>query len=208
MASLDRRLLAVVVAGVIVVATTLIIVFIAIVPTPEFPPLQAGQQTGFVAYSVDGDGEAGPVRIVDLATTEVVVVDARREMELVGWDSDGNLVVVNWATGGQFALFDPATGEEVGTMDSDDGEKLFQEGQVFINRDDGNVTLEQLDGAGTASFTAPEAYDIGYAVSMGDDRIVFVDELGRLAVTYTGKDVAPVLVASDAVEWSRVVARP
>jgi hypothetical protein len=43
---------------------------------------------------------------------------------------------------------------------------------------------------------------------MGDDRVVFVDELGRVAVAGLGEDVTPVLVAEGAAPWWQVVGRP
>ena len=205
----DLRVIAVVGAGVAVVAVILIIVLAAIQPIPDFADLATSGETGFVAYVQDDGGEPGDVMIVDLGTGEVVEFPVGREGEIAGWDEDGNLVVVQWGPDAErFFLVDPATGEEMGELDVEEGHQYFDRaGAVWIDHEDGRIVLERdLDG-GRASFAAPDSYGVNTADPMGAERIVFVDELGRVAVTGPGEDVVPVLVAADALEWRRVAGR-
>lgn len=205
----DRRVIAIVGAGLAAVAVILVIVFAAIQPIPDFAPLEGSGETGYVAYVADDDGDPGDAVIVDLGAATSVTADLGRGGEVLGWDDDGNLVVVEW--GGnveRFTLIDPATGEVVGELGGEEGQRFFEEGEpVWIDHEDGRLVLER-DGDGlTASFEAPDSYDVPSAAPMGAERIVFVDELGRVAVTGPGEDVVPVLVADDAVEWWRVTGR-
>lgn len=205
----DRRVIAIVGAGVAVVTVILIIVFAAIQPIPDFADLATSGETGFVAYVQDDGGEPGDVMIVDLATGEVIEFDLGREGEIAGWDDAGNLVVVQWGPNAErFFLIDPTTGQEVGELDVEEGHQYFDRaGAVWIDHEDGRIVLERdLDG-GRASFAAPDSYSVNTADPMGAGRIVFVDELGRVAVTGPGEDVVPVLVADDGLEWRRVAGR-
>lgn len=205
----DRTTIAVVAAGLAAVAAILVIVFGAIQPIPDFAPLEGSGETGYVAYVRDGGGEPGGVVVVDLGAATSVEVDLGREGEALGWDDDGNLVMVRFGPGAeQFMLIDPATGEQVGELDVQEGQRFFEEDEpVWIDHDDGRLILERGREGLTASFVAPESYDVGSAAPMGAERIVFVDELGRVAVTGPGEDVVPVLVADDALEWWRVTGR-
>lgn len=208
MARVDRRLAAIIGVGVVAVATTLIIVFLAIVPVPEFDAVRPGEQSGYVAYLSGEEGDVRSLHIVDLNTTATVEVDIDEQVEIVGWDDEGRLVVHNWQHEDRYTVFDPTTGDEVGTIDPGQSPDSLWEQQAFVDQDGDTLVLEQPRGTGSASFTAPESYDIHQAVSMDDDRIVFLDELGRVAVTPLGEDVEPLLIASDALEWSGVAARP
>ena len=207
MRDVDRRLVAIIGVGVLLVITTLVIVFTAVVPTPEFEALPPGRQTGYVAYVEEGD-EATSVRIVDLDTMSTTRARVDQHVELVGWDDDGNLVVLDWTFGERFLVIDPSTGEELGMLDSTErGNRLWDEGAI-VYWDDGRIVVAPSDGHGTAAFTAPESYDVVSAGTLGDDRVVFVDELGRVAVADRGDDTRPLLVATGAQEWGRVAGRP
>lgn len=208
MPKVDRRQVAIIGVGIVAVATTLLIVFLAIVPVPEFESIQPGQQSGHVAYMSDEDDEMRSLHIVDLDTTTTVEVNVDQEVQVVGWDDQGRLVVHNWRQGDRYTVIDPTTGDEVGTIEPGQTPDSLWEQQAFADHDDDTIVLDQPRGDGSASFTAPESYDIRQAVSMGDDRIVFVDELGRVAVTPLGENVEPLLIASDAIEWTGLAARP
>lgn len=126
----------------------------------------------------------------------------------MGWDDEGNLVIAEFGPSTErFILVDVSTGEEIGTIDTEMDHAYYEDDAVWIDHSDGNLILERDDSAGAASFPAPESYDIHMARTMGDDRIVFADELGRVAITYLGEDVTPVLVADNALEWWGVAAR-
>lgn len=207
MREFDRRVVATIGVGILLVVTTLVIVFTAVVPTPEFEALQPGRQTGYVAYVEEGD-EPNSVRIVDLDTMSTTQARVDQHVELVGWDEDGNLVVVDWTVGERFLVIDPSTGDALGVLDDTEiGNQLWDEGAI-VYWEDGKSVVAPSDGHGTAAFTAPESYDVVSAGPLGDDRVVFVDELGRVAVAHRGDDTRPLLVASDAQEWGRVVGRP
>lgn len=204
----DKRLIGIVGAGLVAVALILVIVFTSIRPIPDFADLAASGETGYVAYVRDGGGDPSAVVIVDLGAGTSVEVDAIREGEIVGWDDDGSLVIVEWGPNAErFYLVDPATGEEVGTLGADEGQRYFEEDPVWIDHRDGRIVLERDRDGLTASFEAPDSYDVSSASAMGTERIVFVDELGRLAVVGPGEDVTPVEVADDALEWWRVAGR-
>lgn len=203
----DRRLLAVLGAGAVAVAAILAIVLIGITPLPEFDELAGSGESGYVAYVPDGDGPPRSVHIVDLATAQMTEVRFGQDGEAVGWDDDGNLIVVQWGPTPLMKHLDPSTGEQVGEADVA-GEFAGPEGRddVWIEHRDGRVVLERPDGA-AASFPAPDSYDVTTASSMGDSRVVFVDERGRVAVCDVGEDVTPVQVADDAQPWTWVTAR-
>ncbi|MEA1903717.1 MAG: hypothetical protein U9N56_09350 [Actinomycetota bacterium] len=205
----DRRLIAIVGAGAVFVATILVIVFVAIEPTPEFTSLAPGEQSGFVAYAVDQGDEPGAVRIVDLATTDAVEAELGRDGDIVGWDDQGNLIIAEFTPSAERLIrVDPTSGERVGSVEPQERDGAFEEEPVWVDHNEGNIILEREDGVGFASFPAPESYDVYEARTMGDDRIVFVDELGRVAVTYLGENVTPVMVGDDALGWWRIAARP
>ena len=203
----DRRLLAVLGAGAVAVAAILAIVLVGITPLPEFGDLAGSGESGYVAYAPDGDGPPRSVHIVDLATAQTTEVRFGKDGEAVGWDEDGNLMVVQWGPTPLMKHLDPSTGEQVGETDVA-GEFAGPEGQddVWIDHRDGRVVLERRDGE-SASFVAPDSYEVTSASSMGEDRVVFVDERGRVAVCEIGVDVTPVQVADDAQPWMRVTAR-
>lgn len=205
----DRRLVAIIGAGAIAVALILTIVFTAIQPIPDFAPLEGSGETGYVAYVRDAGGDPGEVTIVDLGSATSVAVDVGRQGDVLGWDDDGHLVLVEWGPNAErFVLVDPATGDVVGELEGDAGQRFFEEDEpVWIDHEDGRLVLERDRDGLTAWFEAPESYDVPVAAPMGAERIVFVDELGRVAVTGPGEDVVPVLVADDALEWWRVTGR-
>jgi hypothetical protein len=204
----DRRVLAVLGAGVVAVAAILVIVLAGIAPLPEFDALASGAQSGFVAYVPDGDGPPRSVNVVDLSTAQTVEVRFGHDGEAVGWDEDGNLIVVQWGPTPLVKHVAPSTGEQVGeTEDARDFAGPEGRDDVWIDRRDGRIVLERPDGA-SASFAAPASYEVTSASSMGEGRVVFVDELGRVAVCEVGEDVTPVLVADDAQPWNWVTARP
>ena len=201
---MDRRLIAVIGAGVVLVAATLIVVFFAIIPVPEFEPLQAGEQRGLVAYIAEDEGH--PVRIVDLESMARVTADLPGDVSLVGWQGNGTLIVADWRSPERQLLIDPHTGQQVGSVDSEAPES--RQTRVFPERNNGDMVLTHPTSRDSVRLVAPESYDIRDAVTLGEDRIVFVDELGRVAVTYVGEDEEAKLVAEDAAEWAEVVARP
>jgi len=207
MTNVDRRLVAIIATGAVVIAAVLIIVFIAVVPVPEYDELQRGQLTGYVAYQSDEDGEPSSIQIVNLESLTQVPAEVHPEFVIVGWDPDGQLVVQDWRSDRRYLLIDPNTGDETGTIEPSAVDPYAWENTLDVRHDDRTVTIGPSE-AGTARFTAPETYDIHSAVALGTDHIVFVDELGRVAVTGTGEDVQPLLIASDASEWSTVAARP
>ncbi|HZD23798.1 MAG TPA: hypothetical protein VE569_10420, partial [Acidimicrobiia bacterium] len=179
MVSVDRRLVAVIGAGALVIAATLIIVFVAIVPIPDFAMLQPGQQSGYVAFTISDDGESpSPIHIVNLEDLTSVQADVGPDVEIAGWD-EGNLVLRTFRSADGGVLIDPATGREVGTTDPVPFDGL---NRARVYHDNETLVIEHPDG-GTARFHAPESYDVGDAVAMGPGRIVFIDELGRVAVT-------------------------
>ncbi len=204
MRALDRRLIAVIGAGVVLVTATLIIVFLAIVPVPEFEPLQAGEQSGLVAYIADDEDH--PVRIIDLESMSRVSADLSSDVSLVGWHGDGSLIVADWRSPDGQVLIDPHTGQQVGSVDGETPES--RQTRVFPEHSEGAVVLTHPTSRARVRLVAPDSYDIRDAVAVGGDRIVFVDELGRVAIIYVGEDEEPKLVAEDAAEWGEVVARP
>ncbi len=192
----DRRLVTILGAGTVAVVAILVIVLLGLTPIPEFSELAGSGETGYVAYTRDRDGS---IRIVDLATRESVEVTVGEDGEVAGWDDDGNLMVVHCCPTTRVQHVDPATGAQMGTTE-DAGQYSGPEGRadVWISHTSGRVVLERLDGK-SASFAAPESYRVESASSMGEDRIVFVDALGRVAVCHVGQDVTPIQVADDAL---------
>jgi hypothetical protein len=204
----DRRLLAVLGAGAVAVAAILAIVLVGITPLPEFRDLAGSDESGYVAYVPDGDGPPRSVHIVDLSTAQTAEVRFGQDGEAVGWDEDGNLMVVQWGPTPLKKHLDPSTGEQVGETEVA-GDFAGPEGRddVWVEHRDGHIVLERPDGS-SASFAAPDSYEVSSASSMGESRVVFVDERGRVAVCDVGEDVTPVLVADDGQPWMWVTARP
>jgi hypothetical protein len=204
----ERRLWAILGAGVVAVVAIVVIVAVGIAPIPEFDDLPGSGESGYVAYVPDGEGPPRSARVVDLAAGQTMDVRFGQDGEAVGWDDDGNLMVVAWGPTVRVKHVDPTTGEQVGEFD-EVSDYRGPEGRddVWVEYRDGRVVLERDDGA-SASFTAPESYEVTSASSMGEERVVFVDELGRVAVCDVGEDVTPVLVADDAQPWTWVTARP
>lgn len=203
----DRRVIAVLAAGAVAVVALLVIVLVGVQPVPDFSPLAGSGETGFVAYAINEDGYRMSARVVDLSTAETIEVDLPANGEVAGWDDEGNLVLVQWGSTVRVKHVDPVTGDQVGMTERMQEYPGPDREDVWVDRVDGHVALERADGA-VASFEAPSSYDVTSASSMGDDRVVFVDELGRVAVCEVGEDVTPVEVADDAEPWSWVAARP
>lgn len=203
----DRKTLAIIGSGLVVVAAILFVVFAAIEPIPEFPPLEAGEETGFVAYVSEEDGNE--VRVLDLATLASVTIDTSRGVEVMGFDDGGLLVLARFGPTDQIIRYDPATGEQVGEGEpmAEDLWNQFPEEPVWIDQDGSDVVLE-MDGSASASFEAPDAYRVGAATAMDEDRIVFTDELRRLALVHVGESQQPVLLDDDVPPWWRLAARP
>lgn len=204
----DRRTIAIAATGLVVVALVLVVVFASFVPIPEFAPLADADLTGYVAYGVEtsDDGDLGTA-IADLTDGTTVDADVRaRDGEPVGWNDDGDLVVRQFVPDDRLLFIDPATGQRVGEAETSDDETLPP--PVWVDRRDGRIVLERDDGLGTASFEAPDGYDVTSATTWGDEGIAFVDTVGRVAVTRLGDDAVPVLVAEDAVVFGGIVARP
>jgi hypothetical protein len=204
----DRRLLAIVGAGVIAVVAIVVIVAVGIEPIPEFDVLAGSGESGYVAYVADAEEPPVAARVVDLAGGQTREVPLGQNGEVIGWDDDGNLIVAQLGPTVRMKHLDPVTGEQVGELEEvDDFRGPEGRDDVWVEHRDGLVVLERDDGT-SASFAAPGSYDVTSASSMGDDRVVFVDELGRVAVCDVGEDVTPVLVADDAQPWSWVAGRP
>lgn len=202
----DRRVIAVVAAGAITVVALLVIVVLGVRPLPDFSALAGSNETGFVAYAVDEGGHQMSARIVDLSTAETIEVNLPDNGEVAGWDDDGNLMLVQWGSTVRIKHLDPVTGEQVGTTERIQEYAGPDRDDVWIDHVGGHVVLERADGA-TASFEAPSSYHVTSASSMGDDRVAFIDEGGRVAVCEAGEDVTPVQVADDAEPGWWVTAR-
>lgn len=204
----DRRLVAILGAGVVAVVTILVIVLLAIEPIPEFAPLEGSGQSGYVAYARDDGEDGGSKYVVDLVTGTDVEVRVSADSELLGWDPDGNLLVVAWGPGpGRAYAVDPATGEALGEMTPEIAHEMLPDSSVRVDHDAGLLVLRRIADGQTASFSAPGSYEAHNATAMGADRVVFVDELGRVAVAEVGDEVTPVLVADDGSGWQQVVGR-
>jgi hypothetical protein len=205
----DRRVIAVAAAGVVAVVAIVVVVLTALQPVPEFAALAGSSETGFVAYVRDeGDGP-GTIAVVDLGTGASVDVEAGRDHDVVGWDEQGNLLVREFGpTTDRIVVVEPSTGERVRTDTGADAEVLDPVEYAWSRHEDGRLVIERDSDGRTASFTAPDSYEVPTASAMGDDRVVFVDELGRVAVAGLGEDVTPVLVAEGAAPWWQVVGRP
>lgn len=204
----ERRLWAILGAGVVAVVAIVVIVAVGIAPIPEFDDLGGSGESGYVAYVPDGEEPPRSARVVDLAAAQTMDVRFGQDGEAVGWDDDGNLIVVQWGPTVRMKHVDPTTGEQVGELEEvSDFRGPEGRDDVWVEYRDGRVVLERDDGT-SASFTAPESYEVTSASSMGEERVVFVDELGRVAVCDIGEDVTPVLVADDAQPWTWVTARP
>lgn len=205
----DRRVIAVVAAAGVAVVAILVVVLTALQPVPEFESLAGSGETGFVAYVRDEGDRPGTITVVDLGTGASVDVESVREPDLAGWDQQGNLLVREYGPMSmRVHVVDPATGERLRTDTGDVAELLDLVEMAWSRHEDGRLVIERDNDVRSASFTAPDSYDVPTASALGDDRVVFVDELGRVAVAELGEDVTPVLVAEDAVPWWQVVGRP
>jgi hypothetical protein len=206
----DRRSLAIVGAGLTVALAMVVVVLVAIVPTPTFDDFTAGEATGWIAYTRQaGSGNPSTLTIVDLGDGTTATPSVPQGTEPVGWDDDGNLLAVDYRSSRLFTI-DPADGSVLTTVTDPPGDDPWDrepDQVVWWEHRDGRMVLERGDG-GSASFPAPDTYEVTVVVALGDDRFAFVDELGRLAVTRFGTDVTPMQVADDAVEWARIAARP
>jgi hypothetical protein len=147
--------------------------------------------------------------VVDLGTGATVDVEAGRDRDLDGWDGQGNLLVHEFGpTTDRIIVIDPVTGERVRTDTAEEAAVLTTFEGAWVDHHDGRLVIERDADGRTATFTAPDSYDVASASALGDDRVVFVDELGRVAVAMLGEDVTPTLVADGAMPWRQVVGRP
>jgi len=118
----DRRLIAIVGAGVIAVVAILVVVLVGAQSAPEFADLAGSGLTGFVAYARNEGEPATSLRIVDLSTARSVEVRISEGSEALGWDEDGNLMVVQWGPSARVSVRPSRmpTSSPKYTADSDD----------------------------------------------------------------------------------------
>jgi hypothetical protein len=202
----DRRAVAIVASAGVAVLAIVLVVLTSLVRIPEFATLQESPQTGTVVYGRESDEPRGTWVVVDLTSGERTTLSTARESELVGWDDDG-IVLVEYGPSTQRELVvDPRTGEVVSesAVDESAGDRVWAD-PVWTEHEDGEIRFVQEFDDVVASFPAPDSYDVTTASSMGDGRVVFVDELGRVAIVTGVADAVPVLVGDDAVPWQQVL---
>lgn len=206
----ERRTLAIVAAAVVTVVAVVAVLLTSVARVPAFTPLAEAPQEGTVAYFAEPDDDPRrSLRLVDLATGSTSTVTVSFESELLGWDDDGNLVVAEWTPASErTVVVDPESGRVIGEARLSDAEReTVRDHMIWTEHRDGQVTFVRDVETVVASFDAPASYDVTSASLMGDGRVVFSDELGRVAVMSADLDGAPVLVADDALPWSSVIGR-
>jgi hypothetical protein len=148
--------------------------------------------------------------MIDLAGGTSTTVPVVLESELLGWDEDGSLVLIEWLPSGmkRTVAFDSSSGKVVREITFTDADRERLRGEyVWTENRQGRLTFVREVDTFVASFAAPSSYGVQSASFMGDDRVVFIHELGRVGVLRRDADAVPVLVAEDAAPWSPVLGR-
>jgi hypothetical protein len=207
----DRRTLAVVGAAFVAIGAIVVVLLTSVAQVPGFSSLQDHPQTGVVAYLQHLQGDPRQeLSMVDLAGGTSTTVPVALESELLGWDEDGSLVLIEWLPSGmeRTVAFDPSSGEVVREITFTDADRERLRGEyVWTENRQGRLTFVSEVDTFVASFAAPSSYGVPSASLMGDDRVVFIDELGRVGVLRRDADAVPVLVAEAAAPWSPVLGR-
>ena len=206
----ERRTIAIVGAAVVAVVAVVAVLLTSVARVPAFTAIADEPQEGTVAFFADpDDGSRLSLRLVDLGTGSASTVPVSFESELLGWDDDGNLVLAEWTPASErTVVVDPQDGRIVGEGRLSDAERDdLRADMIWTEHRDGQVTFVRDVDTVVASFAAPASYDVTNASLMGDGRVVFSDELGRVAVMPAELDAVPVLVADDALPWRSVVGR-
>lgn len=206
----ERRTIAIVGSAVVAVVAVVAVLLTSVARVPAFTPIADAPQEGTVAFFAEPDEDSRlSLRLVDLGTGSASTVPVSFESELLGWDDDGNLILTEWTPASErTVVVDPQDGGVVDEGRLSDAERDDIRGDViWTEHRDGQVTFVRDVDTVVASFAAPASYDVTNASLMGDGRVVFSDELGRVAVMPAEIDAVPVLVADDALPWSSVVGR-
>lgn len=206
----DRRaVVAIVASALVLIAVVLLIVFVAIIPLPDFEELSPGLATGRIAF-VTSDADC--VVVADLQLDAITELSCEYPFpEGLAWSRSGiELTVFSGGPEPIRVTLDPDTGDELdaesvgaGEFPPPGGDPSFvrrgrEEGPTLVGPD-GNVVLA-LDG--------PESYGIEAVVTDTDETwIVFVDSLGRLAVFEIGTETV-YLVTEDVRSFPQPVWEP
>lgn len=187
----DRRaVIAIVGSALALIALVLVIVFVAIIPLPEFEELRPGVVEGRIALVTDADD---CVIVADLQTTMLTQLSCDYPFpEGLAWTRDG--VEVTVFSGGPEPIrvtLDPTDGTELDAVPLDTGEFPSSPGDpsfVRRGRDDGSSIIGP-DGVSVLTLEGPDSYIVeAVATSPDESWIAFVDSLGRLAAFEIGTD--------------------
>lgn len=185
-----RAVIAIVGSALVLIAAVLVIVFVAIIPLPEFDELRPGLATGRIAFVTDADD---CVTVADLQLDMLTELSCEYPFpEGLSWSRDGVHVVV--FSGGPEPIqvtLDPVDGSELDAAPLDSGDVAPPEGDpsfVRRGRDEGSSIIGP-DSTTVLTLEGPETYVVeAVATNPEETWIAFVDSLGRLAVFEIGTD--------------------
>lgn len=187
----DRRaVIAIVGSALLVIALVLVIVFVAIIPIPDFDELRPGVTDGRIAFVTESDDCVMTVDL-QLDTTTELTCDYPFP-EGLAWSRDGIEVTV--FSGGPEPLIitlDPVDGTVLEETSRDPSLPPSPAADPLVlrrGRDDGS-SIVGPDGTIVLTLEGPETYVVETAVANHDETwIVFVDSLGRLATFEIGAE--------------------
>ena len=195
----DRRaVIAIVGSALAVITAILIIVFVAIVPLPDFEEARPGLASGRIAF-VSGQDDC--IVVADLQLDSLSELTCEYQFpEGLAWTRRGIEVTV---FSGQpepiIVTLDPEDGTELDAVEAEPGEfPADRRDPSFVQRGrEAGKTIVGPDGSTVLIVEGPETYALQTVVTNPDETwIAFVDSLGRLAVFEIGTE-SVFLVADD-----------
>ncbi len=205
----DRRaVIAIIGSAIVLIAAILAIVFVAIIPLPDFEELRPGLVTGRVAIVTDADC----VVVADLQLDMQTELSCDHQFpEGLAWSRNGVEVTVFGAGPDPLLItLDPIDGTQLDAVTFDPGRLPPQDRDPSLvrrGRDDGSSIIGP-DGTTVLTIEGPDSYTIESVVTdPAESQIVFVDNLGRLGVFEIGTDTV-YLVAEDVRSFPAPVWEP
>lgn len=204
-----RAIIAIIGSTLLVIALILVIVFVAIIPLPDFEELRPGVVDGRVVFVTQGDD---CVVVADLQLHRTTELTCEYPFpEGLRWSRDG--VEVTVFGGGPDPLvvtLDPADGtvlDETTVDPSGPPQERPDPSLVRRGRHDG-ASIVGPDGTIVLALDGPETYVVETVATNADETaIAFVDSLGRLATFTIGSETV-YLVAEDARSFPAPVWEP
>ena len=204
--SVGGRVVVSISAAVLLLVAVVVILITALVPLPQFGPLQPSQYEGGIAF-VDTDNCIFVARLETAETMELRCEPERGWIDDLQWTDEG-LELTTYLNQPTTKVIDPSDGTVLATRIGDQvAPRLDSNKYVVDSPERGTVVLTDASSTELLRLQGPERYWIDSVSDDGSGLISLVDTHGRLAI-FELPGTAPTLVAQGVRSWPAPVWEP